>query len=350
MRAIILLLGLLVGARALAAQSVLDRSPNIQGTWSLVPGNAAFIFAHRFEFLDGGDELRNLPTLTLAVGLPLNLTAGLDYASNSEVIPGNAGGNETQYWLKHSLGLGVDSGLAGLIAYNTAADSFDGALDLRHGFGRFSLFGEARAFSSLFGSGEFGTAGAVGGAVRLTEYLAMTADFGKVFSGAEDAPSIWSAAAAVSIPGSPHTFSLQATNGGALTLQGTSRESPVALKDVRYGFVFTVPLGGASRWIRIFDPAPPVQPVESGDTIAARVDIRNIAFTPAEITIEVGETVEWVNSDPIDHTVTGDNGKWGSELLKAGQRFRHRFTEPGRYPYHCTPHPVMTGVIIVKAP
>ncbi|HET7275566.1 MAG TPA: plastocyanin/azurin family copper-binding protein [Longimicrobiaceae bacterium] len=349
MRTSILVLGLLLGARALPAQSLLERSPNLQGTWSLAPGSAAFVFAHRFEFLNGGDELRNIPTLTLALGLPLDLTLGLDYTSNSEVIPGSTGGNATQYWVKRPLAIGPRTDLAGLVAYNTAADSFDGAINLRHRFGRFAIFGEGRAFSDLFGTGDFGTAAALGGAVNITQYLAITGDIGQVLSGGEgDIPAAWSGAVAVAIPGSPHTFSLQATNAGALTLQGASRKSPINLKDVRYGFVFTVPLGTGSRWMRIFDPAPPVAAVQPGDSVTARVDIRQIAFTPAEVRIKVGDTVEWVNSDPIEHTVTGDSGNWGSALLKEGERFRHRFTRPGTYRYHCTPHPVMTGVVIVE--
>ena len=67
------LVGVLVAASAgaLPAQSVLERTPNLHGTWGLQAGHAAFAFAHRFEFIEGGDELFNIPTLTLALGLAL---------------------------------------------------------------------------------------------------------------------------------------------------------------------------------------------------------------------------------------------------------------------------------------
>ena len=68
--------------------------------------------------------------------------------------------------------------------------------------------------------------------------------------------TVWSGALAVAIPGTPHSFSLQAANNGATTLQGASRRPEGALKSTRYGFTFTVPLGTASQWGQIFRPAP----------------------------------------------------------------------------------------------
>jgi hypothetical protein len=58
----------------------------------------------------------------------------------------------------------------------------DGAVDVALDLGRISLFAEGRGFSDQFGSGEAGAAGAVGGAFRLTQYLGLTGDVGKVLS------------------------------------------------------------------------------------------------------------------------------------------------------------------------
>lgn len=46
--------------------------------------------------------------------------------------------------------------------------------------------------------------------------------------------------------------------------------------------------------------------------------------------------------------VTANRGEWKSPMLQERQVFRHRFTEPGTYSYHCDPHPQMTGVVIVR--
>ena len=283
-----------VVAAPMRAQSLLERSPNLHGVWTLPGGSAAFIFAHRFEFLSGGDELFNVPTLTLGMGLPLGLTAGLDYTSYSEAIPGRVTGNETQYWLKRALPTGEIADVSALVAYNSAAKSWDGAVNvsrtlrsdlLFRGLPRAAVFGELRGFSDRFGSGDPGLAGGIGAAVRLTEYLGVTGDVGRVLD--EDSiPSTWSAALAVGIPGTPHTFSLQATNGGAITLQGASRKKVAGAEHrVRYGFVFTVPLTG-SRWSRIFGSGPPAAPpaapiaqaaIERPDTAAARVEMKLVA-------------------------------------------------------------------------
>lgn len=243
---------ILIAASSAAAQSSVDRSPNVHGVWGLDTGSAVFIFAHRFESINGGDEVASIPTFTLALGVPLGLTIGTEFTSFSEVHPGNLGGNEAQFWLKRPLGLGpVESAV--LAAYNTTADSFDGAVDLRAGFGRFRVFAEGRAFSDIFGTGEGGAAGTIGGALRLTEYIGVTGDVGQVLTEG-DYPAAWSAGVTIEIPASPHTMSLLVTNTGATTLQGVSREKVFGEAAVRYGFSFHVPIGGRGRWARIFDP------------------------------------------------------------------------------------------------
>jgi plastocyanin len=358
---------LLAAAPALRAQSVLERSPNIQGTWTLPAANAAFVFTHRFEFIKGGDELRNLPTLTLALGLPVGLTAGLDYTSNSEISVDAAGGNETEFWLKRAFPVGARSALSATAAYNNVAGSADGAVDARFRAGPLTLLGELRGYSDMFDSGDAGVAGGVGGIVQLTPYLGLAGDVGRVIS-ADSFPSVWSAALAVAIPGTPHTFSLQASNVGATTLQGVSHRPRDPLRSVRYGFVFTLPLGTWSQWSRIFRPAPApttnalaataitTTAADSsagadrsvGDSIAARVQIRQVAFQQREVHIHAGQSVEWTNQDPTVHTVTGNDGSWGSDLLTEGKRYSHRFDRPGRYAYHCLPHPMMTAVVVVE--
>ncbi|MEX2582939.1 MAG: plastocyanin/azurin family copper-binding protein [Gemmatimonadota bacterium] len=327
----------------MTAQSVVERSPNVQGVWGLESGNLAFILAHRFEVLSGGDELFSVPTLTLAAGVPLGLTAGVDYTSFSEAIRGEITGNEAQFWLKRPLLLGGME-TAGLVAYNTAAGSFDAAADVRLPTARVDVFAEARAHSSLFGSGEFGASGTLGGAFRLNRYIAVTGDYGRVLT-EDTVPGTWSAALALELPASPHTLSLQVANGGATTLHGVARRKTVGQTDVRYGFAFTVDLGNRTRWERLFRPAPPVAaaPVSGGETVV----LVESTFDSAELTIQAGVAVEWVNLDPVAHSVAAEDGSWASGRLEAGERFRRVFTDPGRYEYRCGPHPGMRGTIVV---
>ncbi|MBI4513842.1 MAG: plastocyanin, partial [Gemmatimonadetes bacterium] len=55
-----------------------------------------------------------------------------------------------------------------------------------------------------------------------------------------------------------------------------------------------------------------------------------------------------LNGDAVAHTVTADEGSWGSPLIEPGGMFQRTFDEPGRYTYHCVPHPFMKGVIVVE--
>lgn len=84
----------------------------------------------------------------------------------------------------------------------------------------------------------------------------------------------------------------------------------------------------------------------------ASVTIANFRYTPATVTIGVGEAVTWVmGDDPEQHTVTPDDaGSFaGSGILEAGQSFSASFASAGTYGYHCELHPFMTGTVIVTA-
>lgn len=99
---------------------------------------------------------------------------------------------------------------------------------------------------------------------------------------------------------------------------------------------------------------------------AAVVHMTNaLRFSPAKVTIHVGQTVQWVNSAFATHTVTAIASKaknkkdvllpkgakpFGSGAIKPGATFTHTFTVPGRYTYFCIPHEFagMTGKVIVK--
>jgi plastocyanin len=81
----------------------------------------------------------------------------------------------------------------------------------------------------------------------------------------------------------------------------------------------------------------------------AQIKIDNFAFTPTELTIAAGTTVEWVNRDDIPHTVVSDDKKtFKSNALDTDDKFSYTFTTPGTYIYFCSVHPKMTGKVIVQ--
>jgi plastocyanin len=90
--------------------------------------------------------------------------------------------------------------------------------------------------------------------------------------------------------------------------------------------------------------------IELGEAVPGStvVVIKNFAFGPAELHVRVGERVTWLNCDQDLHTSTADGGQWDSPLLAPGDGFTQTFATAGEFPYHCTPHPFMTGRVIVE--
>ena len=100
--------------------------------------------------------------------------------------------------------------------------------------------------------------------------------------------------------------------------------------------------------------------------VAAVVEMTNgLSFSPAEITLPVGGTVEWQNTSFFTHTVTADPKRardpahvslppgaepFDSGEIPAGEVFQRSFTTPGTYRYFCIPHEGqgMLGTIIVE--
>ena len=80
----------------------------------------------------------------------------------------------------------------------------------------------------------------------------------------------------------------------------------------------------------------------------------NECFIPYEVTINVGDTVEWTNSDTAAHTVTGGSpadgpsGVFDSSLVLGGAQYAFTFEEAGNYDYFCMVHPWMVGNVQVN--
>jgi len=74
------------------------------------------------------------------------------------------------------------------------------------------------------------------------------------------------------------------------------------------------------------------------------------AFEPANVTINVGDTVTWTNNGDIVHTATSTepSGAFDSGLVNPGETFAHTFDAPGTYQYICSVHPNMMGTVVVQ--
>jgi len=81
----------------------------------------------------------------------------------------------------------------------------------------------------------------------------------------------------------------------------------------------------------------------------------NSCFIPNPVTIAMGGTVTWENTDTAAHTITsgtavqGPDGVFDSSLMMAnGPSFSHTFDTAGSYDYFCMVHPWMAGSVIVE--
>ncbi len=82
----------------------------------------------------------------------------------------------------------------------------------------------------------------------------------------------------------------------------------------------------------------------------AEIAIASYRFEPAEVRIKAGDSVRWINREKrTSHSVVfPQEGGRESERLFPDESWERRFSEPGRYPYTCGPHPEMKGVVVVE--
>jgi plastocyanin len=88
--------------------------------------------------------------------------------------------------------------------------------------------------------------------------------------------------------------------------------------------------------------------VDRGDADPA-ASIADFNFSPATITIHVGDTVTWTNDGPSPHTATARDGSFDTGVLQKGQSASHTFTQSGTFAFFCTIHPFMHGTLVVQA-
>ncbi|GHE83886.1 copper-binding protein [Amycolatopsis deserti] len=88
---------------------------------------------------------------------------------------------------------------------------------------------------------------------------------------------------------------------------------------------------------------------ESTQAQSSGVEMMNFAFSPASLTVSVGDTVTWTNHDSAPHNVVVTDGpvKFSSPLIQQGETYSYTFTQAGEYSYYCSVHPDMKATITV---
>jgi len=103
----------------------------------------------------------------------------------------------------------------------------------------------------------------------------------------------------------------------------------------------------------------------AAETSAVTVEIKDLQFMPAKVTIITGTTVRWINLDSVDHDVTSGvsvtgrksrgmkqtkfpDKKFASGLFGQDKSFSVTFDAKGEYNYYCNIHPFMVARILVR--
>ena len=320
-----------------SCQSLLERSPNLSGGWLGTRGTLQFNFVHRFGVGDAPlRKVTNSPTFLLAYQLPLPLLIGFNYATSSDVAA--AFPNEWEGFARYGQrGVTVQAG------YNQAAESFDAELTGARSFGRIRLMAVGRLLSNGYHSDTTRYAVGGGAVVRLNRWFALAGDVTSLLDKRLGEETAWGAGLQIAIPYSPHTFSLQVTNTNTATLQGASR----GIDRVRGGFEFTIPFTLSRYFGRRSKTAASEAAAGSGEG-AAKAEMRTMTFAPNRLEIAAGTTVRWTNNDQLVHTISADDGSWDSGPVEPGKSWSHTFTQAGEFAFHCTPHPFMKAVVVVR--
>lgn len=395
---------------AASAQSLLDRPDNLSADWVGNTGTVYFNFVHRFSSSPPPErKVTNFPTFLIATGIASRALVGVNYATNSALVPRYP--NEYELFARYALWQQYDGkpfDFGGQVDYNVSVRGVDGELSIARRQGPVRLVAVGRVLADTLQGGPTHFAFGGGGTLRLFRYFAIAGDAARMTS--DGAKVVWSAGVHIALPNTPHTLSIHASNANTATLQGLSRGGGVR----RYGFEFTVPITLSRFFHPDAAPPPPVaaappaavaEPATAATVVATpaasasaspasvpadtvtppttkaepardttttvtpapstlrtqapraarksaprtvNARINGLAYIPSRIEISAGTTVQWKNNDPLIHTVTATDGSFNSPQFGLDGTYRHTFTKPGTYSYYCTLHPNMKATVVVK--
>ena len=90
-----------------------------------------------------------------------------------------------------------------------------------------------------------------------------------------------------------------------------------------------------------------VGPVAAQKPKVVQIVIDKVAFAEVKVPLHVGDTIEWINKDVVDHTAPARKGEW-TVALPPGQKASVVLKKAGTFEYVCKYHPNMTGTVVVK--
>ena len=108
-----------------------------------------------------------------------------------------------------------------------------------------------------------------------------------------------------------------------------------------------------------------VPSIAAAKTVEIKMTDTPAKFVPVTVTIQKGDTVEWINNAASLHSVTTnpavaqnpkdvslpkDAKPFDSGFMPPGAKWSYKFAVPGTYKYLCLPHEKdgMIGIVVVK--
>lgn len=84
-------------------------------------------------------------------------------------------------------------------------------------------------------------------------------------------------------------------------------------------------------------------------TATIQIPIEAVAFQKPKVSAMVGDTIEWINKDIIDHTATAKTGEFDVPV-PVGRTVRFVLVKAGTFDYFCKLHPNMKATLVVTSP
>jgi plastocyanin len=94
----------------------------------------------------------------------------------------------------------------------------------------------------------------------------------------------------------------------------------------------------------------PESEARPSEAAANTVKIDGCTFAPTVARVAAGSEVRFINASEAFHDIVGRDGAWGTDGLDVGRTFSYTFQDEGLYPFSCSLHPGMAGVIVVGEP
>ena len=78
-----------------------------------------------------------------------------------------------------------------------------------------------------------------------------------------------------------------------------------------------------------------------------QITMENLVISPAEVSVKVGDTIEWINKDVFAHTATARNGDF-DVTTPPKKTVTSILKKAGSVEYYCRYHPNMKAVLKIE--